>query len=357
MPIKFRCPHCRQFLGISRSKASTVTDCPTCGRTIRVPNLDGNVDPVPPPKLNLNDSDLRQALGALASLEGDNDLKLAEQFQVESALFKPSAHPSQLDEDFPEVLAEAVEKIEAPVGSPTEEPQDFFDHLEEIIQGDYAVPFLDPESQSMTRKRRNTLILMCLVLVFLLGFFFGRVTAPYAARADLATLDPVVEVCEPQEPVEGDEILTLEVGSLAGEVTYVSSSGEIRPDKGARILLLPLQRKGTSKLPGDGFRVGASEVDQRVIQAAAKELGGGMSLTTESGKYILRDMIPGRYTVLIASRYQAAETRPQSGEVHQFLETYFEFPKRLIGQVAYHSQEVEIQTNIAFELNFLFPGQ
>ncbi|MEZ6058207.1 MAG: hypothetical protein R3C01_16030 [Planctomycetaceae bacterium] len=69
MPIKFRCQHCQQFLGISRSKAGTITDCPTCGRTIRVPNLDGEVEELPQPELNLNDSDLVSALGKLASLE------------------------------------------------------------------------------------------------------------------------------------------------------------------------------------------------------------------------------------------------------------------------------------------------
>ena len=34
MPIKFHCPHCEQFLGISRGKAGALTDCPSCGRTL-----------------------------------------------------------------------------------------------------------------------------------------------------------------------------------------------------------------------------------------------------------------------------------------------------------------------------------
>ena len=68
MPIKFRCVHCRQLLGISRGKAGQPVDCPTCGRTVRVPNLDGRAEPVSAPGMNLNDSSLVQALDALAMI-------------------------------------------------------------------------------------------------------------------------------------------------------------------------------------------------------------------------------------------------------------------------------------------------
>ncbi len=66
MPIKFRCYHCKKFMGISRSKAGNVVDCPTCGRTVRVPELDGTVKPLPPVGLNLDDSKLKNALNHLA---------------------------------------------------------------------------------------------------------------------------------------------------------------------------------------------------------------------------------------------------------------------------------------------------
>lgn len=47
MPIKFRCQHCQQFLGISRGQAGGITDCPACGRMIRIPDLDGRTRPLP----------------------------------------------------------------------------------------------------------------------------------------------------------------------------------------------------------------------------------------------------------------------------------------------------------------------
>ncbi len=75
MPIKFRCQQCRQFLGISRAQAGEVVDCPTCGRTIRVPELDGTVKPLPEPGLRFDDTRLKNALDEIAQIGDETPLK------------------------------------------------------------------------------------------------------------------------------------------------------------------------------------------------------------------------------------------------------------------------------------------
>lgn len=42
MPIRFRCQYCNQLLGISRRKAGTHVDCPTCHAQVMVPSTDPN---------------------------------------------------------------------------------------------------------------------------------------------------------------------------------------------------------------------------------------------------------------------------------------------------------------------------
>jgi phage FluMu protein Com len=51
MPIRFRCEHCQQLLGIARRKAGTKVECPTCHALVLVPLTDQEEDaqaPAPP---------------------------------------------------------------------------------------------------------------------------------------------------------------------------------------------------------------------------------------------------------------------------------------------------------------------
>jgi phage FluMu protein Com len=40
MPIRFRCRHCHQLMGIARRKAGTEVQCPTCRQNVVVPGED-----------------------------------------------------------------------------------------------------------------------------------------------------------------------------------------------------------------------------------------------------------------------------------------------------------------------------
>ncbi|HZV07420.1 MAG TPA: hypothetical protein VE999_20215 [Gemmataceae bacterium] len=49
MPIRFRCSHCNQLMGIARRKAGTMVRCPTCQAEVLVPQPDPDDKPAPPP--------------------------------------------------------------------------------------------------------------------------------------------------------------------------------------------------------------------------------------------------------------------------------------------------------------------
>jgi hypothetical protein len=51
MPIRFRCQHCNQLLGIARRKSGTHVECPTCHQNVLVPAEEGALAPngLPPP--------------------------------------------------------------------------------------------------------------------------------------------------------------------------------------------------------------------------------------------------------------------------------------------------------------------
>ena len=102
MPIKFRCQFCRQLLGISRTRAGAVVDCPQCGRSLRVPNLDGTTDELPDSQRSSeNDGALLSALSELTALaetdpsaESDKDDDKTQQASIQTANLN---EPIQLD--------------------------------------------------------------------------------------------------------------------------------------------------------------------------------------------------------------------------------------------------------------------
>lgn len=119
MPIKFRCQHCDQLIGISRSKAGDIVDCPTCGMSVRVPGLDGEIAPLPQPKLDLKDVELASALDELAAI-GANDTLEKKQREVQSQAPAAQEPPSVPEDAFKAIPVRSVQPPSAP--EPVEPP-------------------------------------------------------------------------------------------------------------------------------------------------------------------------------------------------------------------------------------------
>lgn len=56
MPIRFRCRYCNQLMGISRRKAGTTVQCPTCRAEVLVPQPEAEDKPEPPAAQPIGDA-------------------------------------------------------------------------------------------------------------------------------------------------------------------------------------------------------------------------------------------------------------------------------------------------------------
>ena len=354
MPIKFRCPHCEQFLGISRSQAGVVTDCPMCGRTIRVPQLDGTVAPLPKAELNHDDAGLARALDALAALGNDGAavvieegprhappeaIALAPALKVEAvSLPPPSANRAH------QVQSVGSPRLVAPPPHPSADAVPAGDPLQELAN-------LEPKytRRGSGRFSQRQLLLTGAVTGLLgmgCGFLVGRMSGGIGTPPSppVATENPPVDPA-PAEPV-GTPVVEAQPGELQlaieGRLSYINATGESRPDSGARVLAIPVRRTGMAKLPVMSFRSGASEVDLRVAQASIRALGGDFVVAGADGHYEIRLPATGRYHLLIVSKYQARDPE-KSNEAAQLavLKDWFDQPRPFFGQT--QSMMVEVQ--------------
>lgn len=369
MPIKFRCPHCRQFLGISRSKAGALTDCPTCGRTIRIPDLDGTVKPVPGPALNLGDSELAGALDALARLDAPAEGKApprgetgpppisVKAIDIQELEPVPVAEPVEVEPALPAEPAASSRSHAGPHAAGTVKPS--ADALDELIRLDPAAAVGESASRRTVSKMSALLVIVVGIFVFGIGVITGRLTAPSAgpdkptslaggpSPEEQASSTPADEI--PPEP-DGERI-----PALSGRLTYASQSG-VEPDRGARVIVFPKERQGTARLPVVGFRAGADPADQALARTSIRALGGDYATADEEGRYTVRLGAAGEYRVLFLSRFQP---RDESGflepALQETLASYFDRPAALIGPVAYEFTEFTFRGDAAVPQDHVFP--
>lgn len=348
MPIKFRCPHCQQFLGISRSRAGAVTDCPMCGRSIRVPQLDGSVEPMPQLELNLQDQGLASALDKLAGLvegtpaagqESADLVATAQRASISVETPKPIPLPEPIElppAPTPRVIE--PEPVRAPHSLPLAEHPSPASH--DAVLASIGQTATDPRAairagvESSPRGPLNLRVLLAIAIPLALGvgFALGRWTAaPQMPRESVVSLpvDPAVPAPPP--------VIEVQEPALTGRISYVAADGATRPDAGARILVLPEQRQGTAKLPPEAFRPGANDEDQRLARAAIRALGGDFTVADAEGRYETQLPQAGLYQVILLSRYQPrAEGAPIEASVQQFLSAYFDRPAQIVGTAATH---------------------
>ncbi len=375
MPIKFRCMHCRQFLGISRSKAGSIVDCPTCGRAIRVPLLDGRVDPIPQPQMNLQDSQLANALDELASIgevavievdegpiENIHNLKTRESDTREPA---PLPEPVAIDPPLPaEVANERRSSAVIPVT--TVDPAD---HVSRGTGGDNDPPALpaardedplaslaaaappgvgiaaDPASKGwQSLLALPVLLAMCVVFVigFAMGTIIGRLDDGQIPTDGNPSTDVEAGGQQHQPSPDGGAAESItKTPALRGHITYKTAAGENRPDRGARVIVLLQNRQGQAKLSAIGFRAADSEADVKLATASLRALSGDVAVVDDEGNFEITLPAAGTYHVLVVSHYQSCgENAAPDKEFQKVLESYFDKPEQLLGSLCHQFSQV-----------------
>jgi hypothetical protein len=342
MPITFRCLHCSHLLGISRSKAGDLVDCPACGRTIRVPDLDGKIRPVTTEGINPADPRLMQAFEDLAEIEAQPvEMKLEPRVKV-STIPAPPIPKHEI-----KVLAPPTQQVHQQ--NEVTINDDPLDEIATIIQS-VGSPSKSKSNQSTSLLDQYGIAIAAAGIAFVLGFLLGRTTAP--------AKQPVKEIVESKPAVDPNvpQLKSAEIGmNVTGRITYNLASGESRPDRGARVLILPAAHTEKQKLPTLGLRAGDSQADFETAQTALRAFGGDVALADIDGKYKIKLKEPGSYYIIVLSRFAPKVANEQiDTRIIPVLSEHFESPNELLGKVGYYLSTLQLNSTAPVTWDHIF---
>jgi hypothetical protein len=130
--------------------------------------------------------------------------------------------------------------------------------------------------------------------------------------------------------------------AVRGRITFLTQSGERRPDRGARVLLLPEKREGSAKLSVVGFRSADDDTDAQVAAAGLRALGGDVAVVDDNGNFEIPSLKPGTYRIVALSHFQSRDEKTTiEPQVKSLLDNYFDRSEQLLGKCRYHLDQLK----------------
>lgn len=352
MPIRFRCKHCKQNLGISRSKAGDVVDCPTCGRSIKVPRRDGQAEDVDRPQMNFHDPKIADAMAELQSLgnpspvtKDDVDRPVKNDSPMDSPaesmpimLSEPEVDPVPVLEIAP--IAAAQKSLDALNPSPESDAEQHRKELEGLAnQADELAAATSPAGHS---PRLSIPMIGGLVLAF--GLLMGLGIGYLFSGPRPAPTEPEMNASDGQTEEAGAASSAstasnsddFDVLTVNGVITYDPENATTRPDSKSLVCLLAESRLGQVMIPGESLWEPTESSDFQVAAATLKLIGGRAALTDADGEFSIVAPETGSYHLLVVSRHAVRESSEIDADLEAVLKKYFEQPRQLLGKRAYH---------------------
>ncbi len=342
MAIKFRCPTCQQFLGISDAKAGQTTECPACYHEITVPTGEapigknrwsGSGNPVAgvkPPTQPRPSSPSPEPDSEVFEITVDDD----------SGVMLETVDSDEVE--FGEELLEPAPPTPPPVAPPSVATPSVTPTFPTTPR---ARPVDPAKLQGIARKQANSSTKIASGFQMGAGVILGIAVASALAGAVIseAMRTPLAAASSPSSITDGSETEIPEHRRIRGLVTYADSNGQSKVDRGAIVLVLPLYRQGTAKISGEGLKIGADAKDVSLLEASAQALGGNSLIANDDGSFLINVPTQGRFGLLVISRSQSRPVNSvPTASCRRFLENYFERPETVLGTQASEFREVVI---------------
>ena len=337
MPIKFRCQYCQQLLGISRSRAGAVVDCPRCGRSLRVPELDGSIRQMPDEKTSIrDDSGLISALAELSVLDD-----FAE--EPSASADPPQSEPQKGPVELPPV--EVTEPVDVEISQPQkvvgeeeeEKPVPIRESLEELSslksEDGSELGSIRMEDQKAGSPLALIVAGICLIGA---GFFVGQIfsSAGTDSETDATSTDDSDAGNTGEGKGDAAEADVRTDADVSGRITWQRGPGQ-EPDADALILLLPVERIGSVRLHARSIKRAVTHQDFKTVLAGLESVGAYAVRADAEGQFAASPLLgPDVQVVVISRHHQRDEDLEIPRETDKLLAQYFDSTAHICGQLA-----------------------
>ena len=221
------------------------------------------------------------------------------------------------------------------------------DHLSSALAelADTAAP--TAALPNLPATRRPGLMLWSVLTVALVisgtaaGFLWGRSRANHGPEADASagTVESKKAPGNAVQPVESAPPGTLP--PVSGVVRYTDGSGELKPDIGALILLLPGANASGLRLDARALRDDQSGPAKVAVEAALEVLGVTTTRAADDGSFSILRQQSGEMKLVVISRHASRpDSEPVAATLIEQLAQWFDSPTHITGRLSVKQQDV-----------------
>ncbi len=336
-----------------------VVDCPTCGRSVKVPQKDGQAERVGVPALDHEDSQLAKALNEVAAIAQSSSVALPElppRYQRSGDV----RETREVHAPPPKVIPADPQPPAEPIEPPSEPP---VDEDEETLCAHSALAELATlaQSESPDAPSRPTIpppfgqfawtnelpwrlwlaFLMVGFVAIAVGFAVGRWDGKNHSENSSPETNPGQSAGSPTPgPQPVDPMLRLGRPAVRGAVkTSTGQAGSaIASDENAWIYAFPQNPAGEEQIPAEWF----AAADRKTLTQALRLLGGNAVPAGKEGRFELRLIRPGRYHILVCSSRKSGTGQEPMPE---FLNDYVQNPEKSLNNGLFHAEDIDFQGN------------
>ena len=187
-------------------------------------------------------------------------------------------------------------------------------------------------SRLLLRSLASLALCVCGTIV---GYVWGRSGVPDIQESAASSVKNETTPAPGNAAQQAERVPLGRLSAVTGIIRYTDGSGELKPDAGSLILLLPAGNRSGLRLDARPLREGPSGPAKDAVEAALIVLGATITRAADDGSFSVPRCHSGEMKLLVISRHSSRpDSEPVAPELIEQLTQWFDSPTHITGRLA-----------------------